>query len=168
MNAEKPSAFADLLFGLFWLALAIAIVVGSWQMDRLAHLQANPYSVPGIVPGILGAAIALMGAALILRSVGAGALTQIGLGAIRFADHWRVLTTLTLCLVFVIGAVGHGLPFWAAAAGFIAIFVFIFQCENRRTEGTLLRGAAFAVAFGLIGGFAIYYVFQELFLVRLP
>lgn len=168
MDTEKPSAFADFLFGLFWLALAIAIVIGSWQMDRLSHLQANPYSVPGIVPGVLGAALAVMGAVLVLRSVAAGALSQVGIGAIRLADHWRVLTTLALCLVFVIGAVGHGLPFWAAAAGFIAVFVFTFQFEDRRAQGTLLRGAVFAVVFGLIGGYAIYYVFQELFLVRLP
>ena len=69
-----------------------------------------------------------------------------------------------LCL----GLVGRGLPFWLAAALFVAVFVFIFQFEERRQAGTILRGAAFAAVYGLIVGLAIHYLFQDVFLVRLP
>ena len=46
--------------------------------------------------------------------------------------------------------------------------MFVFQFPERRRESTLARGAIFAMAFGLIAGFAIHYLFQDLFLVRLP
>jgi hypothetical protein len=168
MEDQKPTPFADLISGLFWLALAAAIVIGSWRMDRLAHLKVSIYTVPGLVPGILGIAIALFATALLIRALRAGALADARLPAIRLADHWRLITALVLCLVFAAGIVGSGIPFWVGAAAFVAVAVFVFQYPERRASGTLPRGALIAVAHGVISGFAIHYVFQELFLVRLP
>ena len=76
MEDEKPSPFADLLTGAVWLALAAAIVIGAWQMDRLTHLQASIYTVPGLVPGLLGCSIGFMAILLMARAVRAGALAQ--------------------------------------------------------------------------------------------
>ena len=76
--------------------------------------------------------------------------------------------SLVLCLGFAIGLVGHGLPFWLGAAIFVALFVLIFQFEDRRRDGTLARGVMFAVAYGLIAGLVIHHLFQDVFLVRLP
>ena len=168
MDERKPSPFADLISGVVWLGLASGIVIGSLKMDRLAHLQATIYTAPGLVPGLLGLAIAIMGLLLILRSVRAGALAQASLPGFSPREHWRLLTALALCLAFPLGLLGSGLPFWLAAAIFITTFVFVFQFAERKAAGTLLRGAAFAVIFGLMCGGAIHYVFQELFLVRLP
>jgi hypothetical protein len=58
MNEEKPSPFADLLAGTACLAVSIGIMVAAWQMDRLERLQATIYTAPGLVPGILGVALA--------------------------------------------------------------------------------------------------------------
>lgn len=168
MEDKKPSPFADLISGGVWLALAIGIMIVSWTMDRLTHLQATIHTAPGLVPGLLGLAIAIMGALLILRSVRAGALAQAQIPAFSIRDHWRLLTALGLCLAFALGLLGGGLPFWLATAIFIAVFVFVFQFEDRKADGTLARGAAFAAIFGLICGGAIHYTFQDLFLVRLP
>jgi hypothetical protein len=109
-----------------------------------------------------------MGALLILRSVRAGAISQARIPRADIREHWRILTALALCLTFALGLVGSGLPFWLAAAIFIAVFVFVYQFEDRRRAGTLMRGAAFAALFGLLCGGAIHYTFQDLFLVRLP
>lgn len=168
VDDRKPSPFADLLSGGVWLALAIGIVAGSWKMDRLAHLQATIHTAPGLVPGLLGLAIAIMGLLLIIRSIRAGALAQAHLPDFSIRAHWRILTALVLCLTFALGLIGSGLPFWLAAAIFLAVFVIVFQFEDRKAAGTLARGAVFAAVFGLICGGAIHYVFQELFLVRLP
>jgi hypothetical protein len=168
VDDRKPSPFADLISGGLWLALAIGIVVISWKMDRLTHLQATIYTAPGLVPGLLGLAIGIMGLLLILRSVRAGALEQPRIPAFRPREHWRLLTALALCLAFALGLLGSGLPFWLAGAIFIAVFVFVFQFEERKAAGTLMRGAAFAAIFGLICGGAIHYAFQDVFLVRLP
>ena len=168
MEEDKPSAFADLISGSVWLALAIAIMIGSWTMDRLVHLKAPVYTAPGIVPGLLGLALAIMGGLLILRAIRGGALAERTMPSFSFGEHWRLLSAIVLCFIYALGLLGSGMPFWLATAIFIAVFVFGFQFEDRRPAGTLLRGAAFAALFGLICGGVIHYVFQELFLVRLP
>lgn len=168
MDDKKPSAFADFVSGLVWLVLALAIVVGSWQMDRLEHLKVSAYTAPGVVPGLLGLALAIMAILLIVRSMRAGALAQAKLPSFRRADSWRLLAALALCLIYALGLIGSGLPFWLATAIFVTAFVVTFQFEDRRQAGTLIQGAAFAAVFGLICGGAIHYVFQDLFLVRLP
>jgi hypothetical protein len=171
MDDEKPSPFADLVTGAAWLAVAVAIIIGAWQMDRLVHLQASIYTVPGLVPGILGAAIGLMAIILMLRGLRAGALAGARTAArpsLRLADHGRLIAALILCLGFAVGLIGHGLPFWAGAAIFVALTVLVFQFPERRQQGTLARGAAIAVVFGLITAVAIQFLFQDLFLVRLP
>jgi len=168
MEDEKPSPFADLLTGAAWLVLAAAIVIASWMMDRLPHLGATLYTLPGLVPGLLGAAIGLMAVLLMGRAFRAGALAQAHWPDIPIGDHWRLIATLVLGLTFAIGLVGHGLPFWLAAAIFVAMFVIVFQFNDRRAKGSLARGAVFAVFFGAIAGLIIHYGFQDVFLVRVP
>jgi hypothetical protein len=165
---RETSPLADFLTGAAWLMLAIAIMIGAWQMDRLERLSAAIYTAPGLVPGLLGVAIALMSVILMVRGARAGALADVRLPPLRIADHWRLIASLLLGLGFAIGLVGHGPPFRIAAAIYIAIAVFVFQFPDRRRDKTLARGAMFAVVFGLIFGFAIHYLFQDLFLVRLP
>jgi len=167
MDEEKPPPRADLFAGLAFLGVALAIIIASLRMDRLERLQATIYTAPGLVPGILGLMLAVMALVLIARALRAGALTQSGL-SFDVAAQWRLGVALVLCLGFALGLVGHGLPFWLAAAIFVTLFVLIFQFQERRREGTLLRGAAFAVAYGLISGLAIHHLFQDVFLVRLP
>ena len=168
MDEEKPSPFADLLTGAAWLALAAAIVIGAWVMDRLPHLGATFYQLPGLVPGMLGVAIGLMALLLIARALRAGALAHAHWPSVNLVDHWRIIVTLLLGLTFAIGLVGHGLPFWLAAAIFIAAFVIVFQFADRRRSGTLARGIAFAIVFGAVSGLVIHYGFQDVFLVRVP
>jgi hypothetical protein len=165
---EKPSPFADMLTGAAWLALAAAIVIGAWVMDRLPHLGATFYQLPGLVPGMLGAAIGLMALLLIARALRAGALAGAHMPRIEIAAHWRLIVTLALGLIFALGLVGRGLPFWLAAALFIAAFVIVFQFADRRRSGTLARGIAFAIVFGVVSGLVIHYGFQDVFLVRVP
>lgn len=168
MDEAKPSARTDLVSGVVWVVLAAAIVIGAWRMDRLEHLQASVYSAPGLVPGLIGAALAIMGTALVVRALRAGGLASAVGPAFRWRDQRRLLAGTALCLAFAIGLVGRGLPFWLAAAIFIAVTVFVFQLPERRAAGTVARGVLVAVPFGLIAGFVVHYVFQELFLVRLP
>ena len=168
MDDEKPSPRADLFTGVAWLVLAIAIMAGAWSMDRLQHLSATIYTAPGLVPGVLGAALALMAVVLIARALRAGALGGERIDKIVMLDHWRLMAALVLGLGFAIGLVGRGPPFWIAAAIYVALMVIVFQFPNRRREGTLVRGALFAVCFGAISALAVQYLFQDLFLVRLP
>jgi hypothetical protein len=120
------------------------------------------------VPGLLGIAIGLASVILIVRALKAGALTDIHWPKIHLAEHWRLIAVLVLCLCYAVGLVAHGLPFWLASAIFVAVFIFVFQFAERRREGALPRGILVAVTVGLVSGLVIHYVFQDLFLVRLP
>jgi hypothetical protein len=77
---------------------------------------------------------------------------------------------LALCLTFGVVLVGHGLPFWLAAAIFVSIAIVALQRPQRRAAGErmALRKFASAIVIGLCAGGAVTLVFQQLFLVRLP
>jgi hypothetical protein len=168
MAHRKAPASGDFAFGVVWIVLAVAIVIGAWRMDRLEHLQASIYSAPGLVPGLIGVTLGILGTALLFRAVRAGALADRRLPRIDWRRHGRLAVASVLCLAFALLVVGRGPPFWLGAAGFVAVTVVAFQLPDRLRERTLLRGIAFALLFGLGAGLAIQYVFQDLFLVRLP
>jgi len=77
---------------------------------------------------------------------------------------------LGLCLLFGGGLVGHGLPFWAAAALFVTAAVLILQGASRKAAGVglSLRTVLIAAVIGLGAGALVTLVFQEFFLVHLP
>jgi hypothetical protein len=145
--------------GLFWIALGGAIFYASWTMDRLASLGVNPFSAPGLLPGILGVFIVLLGIAMVVR----------GRKEDRGLIEWRrILLPLALCLGFAGGMVGRGIPFWVAAWSFIAVMIWTLQYRDRKAKGELPRLAAICASIGLAASVAIALIFQELFLIRLP
>jgi hypothetical protein len=160
-----PPARVDLAAAAGWLALGAAIVVGSWRMDRLEELHINPYTAPGLVPGVLGLGIILAGLVLLIRSL---RRLPAAAAAVRVdrAGWGRAGLSLILCLGFAVGLVGRGPPFWLAAAIFLFLHIFLFQYPERRGRRTGGVAVALACALGAAG--VITFVFQELFLVRLP
>ena len=165
---EKPSPRADFWSGLVWVALGLGIVWGSWIMGRLEHLQASIYTVPGVVPGILGIAIALMGIILLGRAVRHGALQAMPHQAHALRSHWRLIVSLVWSLAYAGIVVASALPFWLITAVYVAVFVLVFQFQERRAAAQMPRGVAVAVVHCLLSGLLIQYVFEDLFLVRLP
>ncbi len=159
---------ADFWSGLLWMALGIAILVLSLRMDRLAHLQASIYTAPGLVPAVLGVAIAIMGLILLLRARRQGALLPKIRQPLVLAQHWRLIFSLGWSLFYALGIVASVVPFWLATAIYISVFVVVFQYQERRAAGQVPRGLIVAVVHGLIAGLLIQYVFEDLFLVRLP
>lgn len=161
-------ARADLIASAFWLALGLLTVQQSWVMDRLESQGADPWSAPGLVPGLIGVVLTILGVLLMLRALRHKAPAEPAEeteGEVK-EGRWRLLAVLALCLVFTLGLLGHGLPFWLAAALFIAAFIFLLTW--RQGSGDLARRAGFACAYGLIMGAAIHFLFERLFLVRLP
>lgn len=120
------------------------------------------------MPGLLGLAIAFMGAILLLRSVRGGALQRRVRAPLVLRDHWRLIFSLGLSLLYALVIVASALPFWLVTAVYVAVFVIVFQYAERRAAGQVPRGIAVAVVHGLLAGWLIQYVFEELFLVRLP
>jgi hypothetical protein len=164
---ERPSARADLVSSSIWIVIGAAIAVGSWRMDRLESMGVQPFAAPGLVPGILGLCIAATGLIIAVRSARAVArgdrhqqAESVGLG--------RAVLTLMLCLGFAAGLVGHGLPFWAAAAVYLFLHVFLLQYDERRAQGTVRQGVMLAAGVAIGVSAFVTIVFQYVFLVRLP
>lgn len=168
--AHPAAPRSDFIAALIWIAFGVAVAIASWRMDRLENQDVNPYTVPGLLPGLLGIALIFFGGLLLLRAWRQGALDVNVPRAtpMSSAERRRLLIVLGLCLTFGIGLVGHGLPFWLAAAIFVSVTISVLQYPQRRAEGQVVRGILTAVVIGLGAGLAITLVFQQFFLVRLP
>jgi hypothetical protein len=175
-SSHTPDAVADqrtdLLSAIGWMTLGIAILIGSVMMDRLEDQDINPYTIPGLLPGLLGIAMMILGALLGLRSWRAppfrpAKTTDASAG---HAGRKRLALVLGLCLAFGVGLVGHGLPFWLTVVIFVTASILSLQYQQRPAlEFPIgLRQFAAATAIGLGAGIAITIIFQDLFLVHLP
>lgn len=163
---------ADFVTGLVLIALGIAIVVASAAMPRFEELQVNPYTVPGLVPGVLGVVILILGGVLFGRAARAGGwrLAERTGQAARWRTNpgmRRVLLSVALCLLYAAGLLGR-LPFWLATFLFVAAFVVLFEWPLAADRSDRLRRVLFAIVLGAAISAATSLVFQEIFLVRLP
>src|SRR6266851_10673 len=158
-SEHTASLRSDFLSGIGWMGLGIAILIGSVTMDRLEKQGINPYTIPGLLPGLLGIAMTILGALLAARSWRPHLLASTANSApADRAERKRLLLVLGLCLTFGVVLVGHGLPFWLAAAIFVTTAILSLQYQARKSTGEPLTLRRFATTI----------VFQEIFLVRLP
>jgi len=171
IDAAEPPAMikADLAAGLFFIVLAVATLVGSWNMDRLTARRINPLTVPGLVPGLLSAALLVCGVILTLRSLRTAA-----------PDGWRDLrramvstaarragAVLVLTLSYALVLVGL-LPFWLATGLFVFAFVMVFETWLAMPRTPALRSLPWAFCLAIVTAGVVTLVFERLFLVRLP
>jgi hypothetical protein len=170
---EEPiSPRSDLADAAGWVALGAAILIGSVTMDRLERQHINPYTVPGLLPGLLGIAMILLGAVLALRSVRRGAfeLAPSPPGAHDSERRRRVWVVTGLCMGYGVVLIGHGLPFWLASTIYVTSSILILQRMSRDPLVRSLAPRAWvkALAIGVGSSLVTHLVFQELFLVRMP
>ncbi len=181
---------ADLIIGLILVAFGAFVVSESQGMPRYANIGANPVTAPGLVPALLGGILAGLGLIMAIRAalaLRAGAREPAGpaptevfgveapveeappsyIPEARNAGRNRFLTMLATSLAFAAVAVGR-MPFWLAT--FLFVFVTITLLERQRFGGGRSAWVRLAVAFVIAGGAAwvVPYVFQSIFLVRLP
>jgi Tripartite tricarboxylate transporter TctB family len=162
----------DFLSAIGWMTLGMAILIGSVMMDRLEDQDINPYTIPGLLPGLLGIAMMILGALLAIRSWRAPPLRPAKTvdPSTSQAGRKRLALVLGLCLAFGVGLVGHGLPFWLAVVIFVTASILSLQYQQRPANESpmKLRQVAAATAIGLGAGIAITIIFQDFFLVHLP
>jgi len=161
----------DLQGGAVWTAVGSAIVVLSWQMDRMVQQGATLHTAPGLWPGIVGAILAALGGMLMLRSWRRA--QHIGWYTAETDDtDYAPLSSFTLAaamfFVYALLLVGRGLPFWFGTALFVTVFVFVFQYTGRKAAAKVARGFIVALACGVITAILVTLVFEQLFYVRLP
>jgi len=172
--AMEPTipARSDLHDAIAWIALGSAVLLGSITMDRLERQNINPYTVPGLLPGLLGIGMILLGGVLGFRSLRRGALDRRGEPPVGHLgeERRRIWVVTALCVGYGVVLIGHGLPFWAASTVYVTGSILILQRIGRDAEERRFtpRSVTKALMIGLVSSLVTHVVFQELFLVRLP
>ena len=171
-RAPRGMDKANFVTGLVLSVLGAFVVHVSWNMPRFEAQAAQPFSVPGIVPGLLGAILALMGLVLVLRAARRGGhrLSFAGKDVRRWSGRpsvRRFLIALGLCLAYGLGLLGR-LPYAWATGSFVTVFILAFEFAPAETWCVRGRRAATALAQGAIVAGIVTLVFEKLFLVTLP
>jgi hypothetical protein len=161
---------ADFVTGLVLTLLGIGVVWASLEMPSFEDRNVNPYTAPGLVPGVLGAIILVLGSVLFVRAARAGGWRLSPRAARRgLAEPGvrRLVLSIALCLLYAGGLVGT-LPFWLATFVFITAFVILFEWPLAADRADRLRRVAFAPLLAAVISAAVTLLFQHIFLVRLP
>ena len=158
----------ELIDAAVWAALGAAILVASWRMDRLEHLSINPWSAPGLTPGVVGALMIVLALALAMPARRAAAPDGTAETSPPPGSARRTLIAAALCVTFAGVTLGRGLPFVVEGAVFIFVFTSIFSWRSWREEQRVARGASQALVVAVLTSTVIAWLFESVFLVRLP
>src|SRR5512140_272200 len=172
VDEEGSPPRSDFTDAVGWIALGLAILVGSITMDRLEQQNINPVTVPGLLPGLLGIAMILLGSALGVRSLRRGALAQARPAATadEREQRKRVWIAIALCVGYGVVLVGHGIPFWLASTIYVTASILVFQRLSRDPVERRLGVMAWVKALVIAAAASVvtWLVFEMVFLVRLP
>jgi len=158
-------ATADRVCAVIFCTLGLAMLIGGYTMDRLEIRQIHPLSVPGLLPMILGGALAFCAMLLWVQADGGSAGGRERL--IESGSLWRLGQTVGLTLFYAIVLVGW-LPFTVATAIFIASFTAVFSWTPEASAKMRMQKVLSACAFGVVAALVIGLLFEKAFLVRLP
>ena len=173
MNANPLTA--DRIGGLIWFVFGVAVVYGSWTMDRLESLRIPLSTAPGVVPGLYGLGFIALAMILLLRSHQPKAVASFAAGDEPAAPaedggfHWqRILLSWGLCVVYAAVLLGGGLPYWALTAGFLFLHILLLDDTEQVPARPTLRRFLVAAVMALAVSTVVSLVFRYIFLVRLP
>jgi hypothetical protein len=169
-QAERAArARADLITAIVLAVLGLIVVYASWTMPRLEARHIHPATIPGLVPFLLGIALTICAAILGLQAVRIDAPGGWRHLAARLTgpEAGRVVVALALVLTYSLVLLGR-MPFWLASGLFIFAFIIVFEVLLSVSQGSTLRKVLWGLAIAVVAGAGIAYVFQMIFLVRLP
>lgn len=165
---------ADRVGGLVWAAFGAAVVYGSWVMDRLDSLKIPPATVPGLVPGLLGAGLIALGLILVFRRVDAPietatfAAPEPAAAAPEDFAWQRLMLSWVLCITYGGLLLGHGIHYWILTAAFLLLHFLLLDETERVPARPDLRRLILAGLLAPAIATLVTLVFQYIFLVRLP
>ena len=155
---------ADFFTSIFLFLLGLIVFIISIRMPTFRELGANPYSAPGIVPGILGIILLFMGVILFIRSfIRKGYKIKLSSQSMKLffinnsIKRFFVALFLSIFYVILLGKMNYFL----LTTIYIFLFVWSFELKTKKTLFFALLEAVLIAA-------CISYVFRYLFLVTLP
>lgn len=169
---------ADFITSVLLMALSAFVIIESLRMPRLEHRNINPYTIPGMVPAILGVIMGVLSITLFLRAMRHGGYrlskhASAGEGSVQKVGFWhkpetlRVILTVGFCLLYAIILVGWA---WYPVATFLYVFGFIviFEYDRTKRPGEQKRTYILAGVEALLTAVLVSVVFRYVFLIRLP
>ena len=168
---------ADRIGGLIWFVFGVAVVYGSWQMDRLEAMNIPPSTAPGVVPALQGLGFIIFALILMFRAqqrtiantyAPDGATTE---APVEPGDgvHWkRILVSWGLCVGYGAILLGSGMPYWPLTAAFLFLHVILFDETEQVPARPTLRRVLIAAVVALAISTVVTMVFRYVFLIRLP
>ncbi len=155
---------ADFFTSIFLFLLGLIVFIISIRMPTFRELGANPYSAPGIVPGILGVTLLFMSAILFIRSViRKGYKIRLSSQGLKLffknnsIKRFLIALFLSVFYVILLGKINYFL----LTTIYIFLFVWSFELKTKKT-------LFFALLEAVLIAVCISYVFRYLFLVTLP
>ena len=165
---------AERIGGLIWFVFGVAVVYGSWTMDRLESLNIPLATVPGLVPGLQGLGFIAFALILLFRSRPPQVATSFaGAGEAAASDdevvHWkRILTSWALCVSYGAVLIGSGVHYWALTVAFLFVHVMLLDDTEQVPARPTLRRTIVAAIMALTIATIVTLIFRYVFLVRLP
>ncbi|QYK41746.1 MAG: tripartite tricarboxylate transporter TctB family protein [Paracoccaceae bacterium] len=153
----------DRLSGIGWMIFGAVIVAHALTMETRDYLGATFQTGPGLVPAMIGGAIAVLGLVMTLRSMGGEVIAYFDAEG---SGGRRVLIALGLMMIYGLGLIGR-VHFGVATFLFVTTFVFVFNLPVGGQRALAILGVKAAIA-GVLVAVAVSFVFQTVFLVRLP
>jgi divalent metal cation (Fe/Co/Zn/Cd) transporter len=163
-SSARAGALADLITSVFLAGVGIFIFVNAYQMPRLEQRNVHPLTVPGFVPMMLGGVLVVLSLLLAYRSfrnTNSESMREL-MALLRSREAARAAAGAGLVLLFVLVLI------WAASALFIFAFIIVLEVFLDDEPPKLVRSLIWALLTASIASAAIYYLFAQIFLVRLP
>jgi hypothetical protein len=169
----KPTARSEMAEGIGWMIFGMAILIGSVLMDRLEAQNINPYTIPGLLPGLLGIVMTVLGFLVFIRKWTRFKGIQDSMPSLPYDKRTalkRMLLVLAICIVFCIGLLGKGLPYWLSGGIFVTVCILALDntTKNPKKSRFTPKKIFMAAAIGFVAALVITLVFEQIFMVRLP
>lgn len=169
---EKQMRKADFVTSIVLLVFAFTVTSMAFNMPRLEEKNINPYTAPGVVPGILGVIIFILALIMFIRTLrGSDFLPKFEKGNMKslLSDPgtMRLLVSLAICLIYALVLIGN-IPYMLATFIFVLAFILCFDLKYDAVEGSRKRIIVKALIQAVITSVAVSLAFEYLFLVDLP
>jgi len=175
MNAKLFTA--DRIGGLIWFVFGVAVVYGSWMMDRLESMNIPPSTAPGVVPALQGIGFIIFALILMFRSEKHTIVNTYAPGEADAAPadnrqesfYWkRILLSWSLCLAYGAVMLGSGIHYWALTVAFLFLHAILLDDTEQVPARPTLRRMIVAAVMALTIATIVTLIFRYIFLVRLP
>ena len=161
----------DFITSIVLIAFSLSVIVSSYTMPRLERRGIDPFSAPGVVPGMIGIILLILALILFVRSVRRGGYLILQPRgeeeSVQQGAALRVGMTLVLSLIYAIGLLGY-VDYTIGTLLYIFVFIVLFEYRWSKPLSAQLKILGYALLQALIASFLITIVFRKLFLVDLP